>query len=110
MLLGNFLLVHELFVTHQIVLRLHVVGFGLVELALAAVVLILGHGDSGARVLHVCLGGGNLAIGIHGGDGHIDIQGLRSGLGIGQRGVGLIERDLIIARINFGEHRAGLTY
>ena len=89
-------------------MRFHVVGLGLIELGFCGAELILGDGNAGAGVFDVRFRGRNIAIGIHGGDGDVDVQGLRSGLSIGERCVGLIERDLVIARINFREDSSGV--
>ncbi len=49
---GHFLLVDQLFIAAQIVLRLHVIRFGGFQLSMSCGHLALGRGDGGARVLH----------------------------------------------------------
>ena len=110
LLLGYFLLVDQLLVSNQIVLRFDVVGLRLGHLGLGGFQLVFGNGDSGAGIFHVRFGNRDLAGGIDRGNRNVDVQSLSAGFGIGQLRFGLIQRNLIILRIDFGEHRSGFHF
>ena len=110
LLLRYFLLVDQLFVANQIVLGFHVVGLRLGHLGFGGFQLVFGHGDSGAGIFHVRFGNGDLAGRIDRGNRNVDVQSLSAGFGVGQLCFGLIQRNLIILRIDFGEHRSGFHF
>ena len=106
-LLRNLLASDELFVTHHVVLRLHVVRLRLGQLRSGDVGLLLRGGHAGSGVVHIGRRSGYLARGVDGGDGNVDSEGLCGGFGILDVGARLIDRDLIIAGVDFGQHGAG---
>jgi hypothetical protein len=70
-------------------------------------VVALGAGDGGARVLHLVARGGDLRDVAGRGDGHVRVLGLELGARLRQLRLGAVERHLVIARIDFDQHRAG---
>src|ERR1700683_4129155 len=64
----NLLFIDKLFVAHQIVLRLHVVGFRLCQLRFGGGKLLTSSSDSRGRVVHIGLCAGGLGGGGRGSD------------------------------------------
>ncbi len=108
LLLRNFLFVDQLLVAAEIVLRLHVVGFSLLQLRLGRLELLFCNLDAGARAVHVRFAGRNLAAGIHGRNRHIHAGRNCRGLRIFEIRFRPLVGNLIVRRINFDQHRPGL--
>ena len=60
----DFLLIHELLVAAEVVLRFNVVSFGLIALSVGCVELFLGGCDSGSSAGYISLRRRNLAVGV----------------------------------------------
>ncbi len=108
LLLRNFLLVDQLLVADEIVLRLYVVGFGLLQLGLGRFELLLRHLDAGAGAVHVGFGRRNLAGGVDRGDRNAHSGRDCGRLSIFKIGFGALVGDLIVRRINLDQHRSRL--
>ncbi len=108
LLLRNFLLVDELLVASQIVLRLDVVGLGLVALGLGRLELLSGSGDAGTGAVDVGLGGRYLTVGADRSDGNINSRFGGGCLGALEIGFSALVGNLVIRRIDFYQHGARL--
>ena len=108
LLVRNFLLVHQLFVAPDVVLRLDVIGDGLLQLGSRRLELLARHGNSGASALHFRLRRRQLAAGIDRRDRNVHLHGFGRGLGILIGGPGLRHRHLVVLGINLDQRRARL--
>ena len=108
LLLRNLLLVDQLLVAAKIVLRLHVVGFGFLQLSLGGFELLFRDLNARASAVHVRFGRGNLAAGVDGGDRNGHSGRDRGCLSIFKIGLGAFVGDLIVGGIDLDQHRSCL--
>ena len=110
LLLADDVLFDQRLVALQIGLRLGVVGLGLSHAGVRRRQLLLGLRHAGLRAAHIGVGRAQVAAGVDGDDGHIDIgcRGIRPGAG--QRGLGVLHRDLVVPGVEVGDRVAGLHH
>jgi hypothetical protein len=87
-------------------LRLHVVGFGGLDLVVSGGELALCSDNARVGVGDVRCGGTQLAGGVDRSDGHGDIQRLRGGFGVFKIGLGLGDGNFIVFGVNLNEDGA----
>ncbi len=104
-LLGHFLFVQQRLVAVNVILRLHIIGFGSFQLSMRGGDAIFGVNDSGARVFHARCGELQLAGSIHGSNRNIDIQRLGRCFRARENRFCLFNRDLVVFRVDLYEHR-----
>ena len=97
LLLADHVFRDQRLVALQIGLRLGVVGLGLRHARLRGVQLLLRLRHAGLRAAHVGVGRAQIAAGVDGDDGHVDVGRRGIGLGAGQRGLGVLHRNLVVA-------------
>ena len=105
-LVGNLLLLDEKLVTLDVVLKLDVARFRLLDLRVRGNQLFLRRKDTRFGVLYVGRTRGDLAFGTDRSDWNCDVERLGGGFLVGERGLGLSDRDFVVPGINFDEDRA----
>ncbi len=103
LLLRDHVLLHQRGVTVDVELRLERVGLRLGDARLGGLELLLCLRDGSLAAGHVRTRGADAGQAGDAGDGHGDVGLDVLGLGAGQVGLGLIERDLIIPGVDLGD-------
>ena len=110
LLLADDVFFDQRLVTRQIGLRLGIVRFGLIHVGPRRGQLLLGLPDAGLRAAHVGIGRAQVAAGVDSDDRHIDVGRRGIGPGAGQRGLGVLHRDLVVAGVEVGDRVARLHH
>ncbi len=106
LLLRDFLLFDQLFVTEKIILCFGIVRIRFADLRLGCFKLLAGSRDSRLRTGDSRLGAAHLARRTHVGDGDIDTGGSGLRLGVGVFSSRLRHGDFVVGRIDFHQHRS----
>ena len=102
----DFLLVHQLLVAANIVLRLDVIGNGLLQLCPRSLQLLTRHRNSGPSTFDFGLSRGQLAASIDRGNGNVYLHGLRRRQRILVGSLGASHGNLIVLGIDFDQGRS----
>ena len=110
LLLADHVLLDQRLVALQVRLGLGVVGLGLSHAGMRRGQLLLGLRHAGLRAAYIGVGRAQVAAGVDGHDGHVHVGCRGIGPGAGQRGLGVLYRDLVIARVELGDRVARLHH
>ncbi len=108
LLLADNVLLDEGLIAFKVGLGLDVVGLRLDDAGLRGQKLLACLLDGGMRAAEAGIGRTQIAAGVDCCDGHIHVGCGGVGLSAGKRGLSIFHRNLIIRRIEFGNHVSGL--